>query len=546
MSSGDESPPARAGAKRARRTARTSTVQASYGIRRIPTGPTLERGTAASAQRIDAFAAQYGLNVPASWRRWCERQGWYRQPDEEWELLGLTPAPSGLDAAALLAGLRFTQRGFPASLVPIEVLPEKQVACLLLDGTDDPPVVLVDLDDPENWRDSQRAADRFSLYASEFEEHAQAYRRVTGFMRYRQGLIDRKRMAADQAPRPDDWRMYRMCSQNVVVALLVLRFNREEHVLEVGACLITALSRLDPDAPARAVCTLLFAESFRSGGDLAVRFTAGTHPDARTVSVPRAIVRWTKRVGVAVPHAAGVIEPQAALRIFVESLRVSDQLRDRLRGLPASEAAAVCNGIASGLWHPTEVEAILAWSEAPEAVLRGACDPLDRAAHASAILDVRSGMLTASAVRRVAAGEDRRLDAEDVQQDVYVTVRDDGTCSLTAAHIDLAGWLVGGAPQFPATTLRLAVADAEPDQIAQAVLPAIARLTAAAADGAPAGQPLAVLCPRDVLALDENDAHELRALVQRAGVMLLAAPEYTAGLTVRALDKLERARTARQ
>ena len=46
---------------------------------------------------------------------------------------------------ALLAGVRFNLPGFPRDLVPIEWLPERQLACVRVsDRIADPPVVLVD------------------------------------------------------------------------------------------------------------------------------------------------------------------------------------------------------------------------------------------------------------------------------------------------------------------------------------------------------------------------------------------------------------------
>ncbi|MCP2243358.1 SMI1/KNR4 family protein [Lentzea aerocolonigenes] len=499
----------------------------------------VERGDAADSAKIERFGTQYGLELPAVWRRWCERQGWQRQADAGWELLGLTPAPSGLDAAALLAGMRFGLPEFPSDLLPIEHLPERQLACIRLDGRDDPPVVIVDLDDSETWQAGQPAAfSRFSHYAEDFMDQAHALRRVSEFLRRKRADIASGRRPADQAPRPDDWRVYRFCSQNVVVAMVLLRYNRDDNVLDVGACLISALSALDHDAPARALCTLLFAESYRSGGDLSLRFVQGTRRDSDPISVPRPLWRWAQRAGIALDRRRGVVPSEAAQRLFVESIQVSRGLRDRLREAPDA-ATAVCYGIASGLWHPVEVETVLVWSKNPGAVLRGLTNPIDRARYGADVLDVRAGMLVAAAHRRISAGGDSLLDAEDVQQQVAFEVNTDHTCTLTAEKIDLTDWLVGDLSAFPATTLRLSVADAEPDQLEAAVRIAVDRLDRAS--GA-----MAVLCARDVLTLSDIRLREIVSTASRAGVMILAAPEYTPGMTIRAAGKLSRARTARQ
>ena len=504
-------------------------------------GPALERGTATSDEAIDLFAERYQLDTPLAWRQWCLRNGWLRQSDAGWELLGLTPAPSGLDAAAMLAGIRFTMPGFPAQLIPIERLPERQLACLNLNGSNDPPVVIVDLDDPQTWDHPQAAASGFRAYAKDFTAQAVELRRLSGFLRHQRREIESGRRPADQAPRPDEWRAYRFCSQNVVVAVVLLRFNRDGYALDVGACLTAALSRLDPDAPARALCTMLFAEAYRSGGDLSVRFVRGTRRDAENGQIPAAIGRWARRVGTALDEASGIIPSDLALRLFISSVRVSSQLGERLRELPPASAAAICHGIASGLWHPAEVETVLAWANDPAVVLRGATDPIDRARYAGDILDVRAGMLIAAAFRRIAAGsEDSRLDAEDVQQQVDLTVESNRTCRLTGPRIDLSDWTIGEHSVFPCTSLRICVADAEPDQLPSAIEAALRRL-----DGFP-GEVTAVLCPKDVLMLSDGTLNDLVLAARESGVLMLAGPDYTPSLAVRATDKLSRARTARQ
>lgn len=505
-------------------------------------GSALERGLAAPAERIGSFAERYDLVLPPEWQRWCGRHGWLRQADADWELLGLTPAPSGLDAAALLAGMRFTFPGFPPDLVPIEQLPERQLACLEINGSDDPPVVIVDLDDGQTWTERQPAAARFSQYAEDFTEQARALRRVGGFLDREKRAIDSGRRAADQAPRPDDWRAYRFCSQNVVVAVVVLRHNRDDGVLDIGACLVAALSRLDPDAPARALCTLLLAEAYRAGGDLSMRFLKGSRPGAENVAIPWPIVQWAGRAGVELERNSGQISADEALRLFIESVHVSDRLRSRLRGESSRpDTAAICYGVASGLWHPAEAEVLLAWSDHPGRLLRGSTESLDRASFSGDLLDIRSALLVAAVVRRVAAGaEDRKLDAEDVGQPVELVAHTDGTCTLQAATIDLSDWLVSAAPWQSTGRLDLAVADAEQDQLSMAVEAALARLATRR------GGLSAVVCPRDVLALGSPALGSLTLAAERAGAVLLAAPEYTPGLTIRATEKLARARMARQ
>jgi hypothetical protein len=326
--------------------------------------------------------------------------------------------------------------------------------------------------------------------------------------------------------------------------MLVLRHNRDDNALDIGACLIAALSRLDPDAPARAVCTLLLAESYRAGGDLTLRFTQGTRPGAGRLPVPWPIIRWATRCGIEIDRDSGLVPADAARQLFIESVRADAQLAGRLRGeLLRAEAPAICYGIASGLWDPAEVEVILAWSAQPGRLLRGITNPLDRAVYAADLLDVRSAMLLAALVRRIAAGSGgRELDAEDAAQPVAAVADPDGTCLLRAEDLDVHDWAVGPPPAQVAGAVRVAVADAEPDQLPQAIDLALARLR----PHADADPLLAVLCPRDLLALTAQARDTAAETAAREGMLLLTAPEYTPGLTIQAADKLSRARTARQ
>ena len=360
-------------------------------------GPVFVRGEAPDPDALATFAGHYELGpLPGRWRSWLARLGWQQQPDFGWELLGLTPAPSGLDVRALLAGVRFNLPGFPRDLVPIEWLPERQLACVRVsDRIADPPVVLVDLDDSATWAATQPTAGTFTEYAHEFLSQAHDIRRIQHFLANQKAAIASGRRAADQLPRPDDWRVYRFCSQNVIVAMPLLKFDRDRNALAVAACPITRLTRLDQDAPARAVCTLLLSEAYRAGGDLTIRFFAGVGRGARPAPVPAAIIRWARRCGIDLEQE-GVIDAASAHELFAASVRISEQMRDRLRALPNNGLAALCYGVASGIWPTPAAEAVLAWSDDPITVLTGDTDPLQRARYVLDLRDTQSALLLAT------------------------------------------------------------------------------------------------------------------------------------------------------
>lgn len=500
--------------------------------------PVFRRGEPPAPDALVTFADRYELGtLPGRWRNWLARSGWEQQPDFGWELLGLTPAPSGLDVRALLAGIRFNLPGFPSDLVPIEWLPERQLACVRVSGqVADPPVVLVDLDDPATWAATQPAAGTFTEYAREFLAQAHDVRRIQDFLARQEAEIDSGRRARDQLPRPDDWRVYRFCSQNVIIAMPLLRFDRDRNALAVAACPITRLTQLDQEAPARAVCTLLLSEAYRAGGDLTVQFFAGTGRVARPAPVPAAIIQWARRCGIALEQE-GVIDTASAHKLFAASVRISDQMRDRLRAIPNDGLAALCYGVASGTWPAPAAEAVLTWSDDPITVLTGDTDPLLRARHALDLRDTQSALLLATLVSRVAAGSGSELlDAEDAQQDVELSVLPDRAALLSADFIELKTWWVKGSAPLPASAFRVQVVDGELDQLLAALGAAISQ--------APTGS--ALLCPKDVRSLDAAALTGLLEQMRSRDVTLLAGPEYTTTLGNRAADILTRARGARQ
>jgi hypothetical protein len=116
-----------------------------WHIRALRSGmPRIVRGaTPPSAERIARFEERYEVRLPASYRVVVEQFGDVESVDLHYRLLGLSddqtrrPTMSGA-----LAELRASLIDFPAELLPVELLPDNQVACLQLTGSDDPPVVL--------------------------------------------------------------------------------------------------------------------------------------------------------------------------------------------------------------------------------------------------------------------------------------------------------------------------------------------------------------------------------------------------------------------
>ncbi|MDX1873293.1 hypothetical protein SBI67_14305 [Mycolicibacterium sp. 120266] len=396
--------------------------------------------------------------------------------------------------------------------------------------------MIVDLDKPVTWTYAQPPVSTFTEYAREFLAHAHEVRRIQQFLANQRAAIAAGRRAADQMPRPDDWRVYRFCSQNVVIAMPLLRFDRNMQALVVGACPITELSQLDPDAPARAVCTLLFSEAYRAGGDLTVHFAAGVGRNAEPAPIPYPLMRWAGRCGVKLDRQSGVIDAESAQTLFLSSGEFSDGMRRRLSELSPGGLAAVCFGVASGTWSAPAAEAILAWAEGPAAILRGDSNPLERARYALDLLEARSALMLATLVTRVGAGSGMSsLDAEDSEQPVNLTVLPNRCAVVAARDIQLMDWWVPGSAPPPISDFHVQVVDAEHDQLIEAL--------AAAVRAAPEGRVL--LCPKDLHSLSSMAMAEVLESARLRNVVVLSGPEYTTTIALRAADALSRAAGAR-
>lgn len=502
----------------------------------------LECAEPPSQERIARFESMYDLVLPAAYRRMIERLGDINALQVPYRLLGLSVdrlrKPT---TASVLAELRASRLNFPNNLLPVEVLPQSQVACIKLDGSADPPVVLVDTERP--FVDIVAMAPSYSLFCLDWLSDVRA---MDAILRHTRRL-DRDILAglrpADKAARPDDWRAYRFCSQDVLVGTTLLRYDRENNVTEVGAFTCATLTSFADDAPFQALLALVLADAYRSGGDLSLQFVADGGRHSRPIPIPGRVTRFAQAHNISLESAArGFVGPAASKQLFVECLTCSDGFRGALRDAQVDlDVAAVCFAVASGIWDSIAAEFLVRNAHNPTRAFRGGSIPLDTLPWCIDLQDASAGVLLSALFRRASAGPSlgSRHDVEDEARPVSVEFTDLGTVILSTEAPLALGWSWEGDSDtsrmevLPVAAEEVALADRLPD------------LAVWLAENATDGDPC-LLVPRDAERLLGGRHDQVLAALDSLRVDVLIAPLYTTTIAADAARRLQRARTSRQ
>lgn len=509
----------------------------------------------ATADDVAVVQEFFADRLPASWTAWvteCGAPSGYGRA-----LLGLgrrttdVPANAPEDALDVLMLLRLTEPGFGTDLLPLEVLPDRQLHCLSVGPAGPGTVVLVDLDRPEL---RVRAASNLRNFLSQWQRdlHAIAMTVTEYFGR-------RDSTEADTLLRPDEWSTRRLCSQDVVVALLQTRHNRDTNEHDVAVCATATLSSFAEGAPARWAMTTILVESYQAGGSLAVNFVRrvrtdgqnGYHPfriESRRQPVPLPFAEWARSRGIALDERSGRWDHETGERLLVAATRLPDSLRALLPSAGVAPAA-VCAAVATQTWPALDAEAVLRRACAPVRVLTGAVLVTDRLRYLADQQVVRGAMMLSTLYRHLQRGDQPSAsDDDDTVRSIEVDFggarsvpgRDASAEPVAFTAVDggpvTADWPVLAGPA-PLADRRLVIRTLAVDADLLAVVgPAALR-------GCHLGEVL--LVPADASARHRELTDFLTA-ADRAGICVLAAPEYTTTMDVAIAKRLDRARMTRQ
>ncbi|MGI9097102.1 MAG: hypothetical protein ACR2H2_01170 [Solirubrobacteraceae bacterium] len=365
-----------------------------------------------------------------------------------------------------------------------------------------------------------------------------AIRAVLGHVRGIDRDVTAGKRPADKAARPDDWRAYRLCSQDIVVALLLIAHDRDKNLTRVGALSVATLPDFPALEPARAAMATILCDAYRSGGTLEIRFQGGLARDARPRPMPRLVADLLRAAGIAPGSRLDAIAPDAATGLFAYCARLPESVKAANDESRPSLIAATSFAALSGLWDVVHLQVLLGEAADPALLLRGGAHPMHRLCHLRDREALRMALMSgtlARTLRRRAKVHDER-DSEDDLRDVTVTYDVAGRALRYEAQSPLpCDWWLDPAPAL-ASAISVRVCAAGKDE-----LPSRLRVSLASAQQQGHG----LLVARDYLSLPRAVRADLQSVAARYGVHLMVAPDYVLTLDADAEKRLARARTTR-
>ncbi|MGY3317436.1 hypothetical protein [Arthrobacter sp. TE12232] len=226
---------------------------------------------------------------------------------------------------------------------------------------------------------------------------------------YKAAYIDRDKHPRDFVARP-----VRLACQNVIVALAAIAGDSAIDGLAAVAWQTAEVPHVATHEANRALLTLTLCDTFAHGGTMEVRFdrqvsialngksiTYRGHPEGR---IPASLARYARTVGAYVDPAAPALTPTDARALFWAVTSMPDSLRTRLSGAVATTTLTperACYTMASAIWHPVELDMLLATSEHTPSILTGGVSWTDRSARQAESDAARAALLGGMFHRRL-------------------------------------------------------------------------------------------------------------------------------------------------
>ncbi|CAL9653029.1 hypothetical protein [Streptomyces sp. enrichment culture] len=476
--------------------------------------------------------------LPRAWINWVRRYGALADRDGRRNLLGLPKeGPAHLDAVHTTRVLRLLN-GLPENLLPIELLPDRQAACVVA-SDDRGPVVLLDLDDinagPAPWAPS------LTDFVYEWYGDLTSIGIVLHHLDDQERAVRKGRRARDQLERPGEWTVTRLCSEDVVLAVLRTRHNRVHNLQDISVFATAALTSFAPGATVRAALCAVLSDAYRAGGPLAAAFVGKGSGQG---TIPGPLRRWAAERGVSLPRRGGW-DATTGERLYVLAADLTSGTRGLLP-LDGVSTGAVCSAVASGMWPPVAVEALLRWSAHPERILTGAVDVTDRLLWLADQQVCRSALTVASMARRIArAGQRSASNDDDTATPVQVAFGPPlagvepclsaATLTVPEGREARLGWtsLSGAEPGNRSLTAHVLAVEND-------LLPGH---LVGLADMIPAGR--VIVIPADAHTTTDPAIATALEQARAAGLTVVASPDYTTTLDTLADAAVLRARTAR-
>jgi len=435
----------------------------------------------------------------------------------------------------------------PDHLVPVAALGREVYACLDLSSGSERVVLWELLTPPDEQVLSPIAEDFVSFLRARLPDEGYRQRSLDVFAQYTCDFHD-EYLQSGRLPRNDVWRPYRLCSQDIVIGLVVARHSLDDNCLLVDVCLAFDPREFEPNSGSKMTTVFLLSEAYKCGGSMEIRFGENVEGGR----VPRCIRDLAAQAGLDLSHLSEArLSPSEARQLFLSVSDFSPSLRagiDALadRGHLSRERA--CYVVHHGVWTRAELEAVVLGSPEPDAILAGDVAEEDRHLFLRRLQYARAAVLGGFLDRRLATrermGESGTLDLEDDQRVIEIGFDAAFHAKTYLCYEPMViPWLASGTADVEVDRLTAFV---RARTSADMMLHFDEDLGVAAAHREGTGETTAILVPRDFDYLPAPDRQQFSQKASTSGVLILVCPETVFSLDLEARRRLQSSRILRQ
>lgn len=199
-------------------------------------------------------------------------------------------------------------------------------------------------------------------------------------------------------PQRDEWSTYRYTVKDIILGIATHRFNKNTRRLEIRAYFIGEHPLFRELEPTRAMLTVLFCQSYQSGGSLDIFFEHGIPFDIRL------LIEQT--VGYFLSGHDQLIPGEVGSKVFAALSSLSTEIQERIAAQNV-DIDTVCYNTYRGTWLPNHIRSLLQNGIPLRWIFKSRPDPLSNPlAYNHLITHVKAALLTEYAVRRL---EDRQM-----------------------------------------------------------------------------------------------------------------------------------------
>lgn len=516
-------------------------------------------------EEVRLLETVFDLHLPEDYRWFLRNYG--AVLSYELAVFGLgDPQRIGLPVADAILTLRLANPELPLELVPIEDLGQGRFACVVSGEKrmKCSPVVRINLARPSPLAALTEVAPCFRDYIynrlSQFyptptgdsslavlEQRVQTFHAQCGYDHAQGGRL----------PRNYDWRPYRFCVQDVLLAATVVKHARDDNCLIVDVFLTSDIPEYERGAGARALAAFLLSEAFKCGGTMEIRFTRNVDGG----QMPTALMDVALEVGVQLTHRQ-TITPSESRELYLALTGFSEALEQQIRKLHSSGVLSIeraCYSVHHGLWTQPEVESIILGSRYPGSILGGKSLPEQRHLFLQDLLYARAavlgGFLDRKLTRRGLPEEtDQVEELEDTGRRIEIGFEPQAYAKLYRCEDEPLPlqWLADSGLQAdiiePGNWLVALIRARDVSDLSRQLghdLEMAQRMTRTPSSHGVPGR-VVILVPHDFNQLQDREREGWLRAAREVGIGILVCPETTSSLDADVARRLARSRILRQ